>query len=363
MELIEDRRFYVYIYLDPFNYIIGEKKFNYGEYCFRFEPFYIGRGCNNRLFVHIKESVKIEKLINNDEFIENSYNEGKIDTINEIFRLGGIPIIYKLKENLTIFEAKEFEVYLIKLIGRKDKDLGPLTNLTDGGEGVYNLPLESLIKINKKRKGKTWEEIYGEVKAKKLKEKQSKVKKGTISFRKNKTYEELYTKEKSNKIKNKIKNNARNNSNFGMKGKHLTEDAKIKISKAEKGKPTWNKDKINCYSEETKQKWSETRKGMKWMVKNGSETTVKPNDIQKYIDKGWRIGRKNNLPTVSEETRKKMGNSHKGNKAWNYRQDIDNNIEKIIKLKRQGMYIKDIAKMFEIDRHTLSRKIKKFNGN
>jgi hypothetical protein len=52
---------------------------------------------------------------------------------------------------------------MIKTIGRKDLELGPLCNLTDGGEGSsgYKHTSESLekMKINSSR---TWDEIYGE---------------------------------------------------------------------------------------------------------------------------------------------------------------------------------------------------------
>lgn len=33
-------------------------------------------------------------------------------------------------------DAKNLERFLIKIIGREDKQLGPLTNLTDGGDGA-----------------------------------------------------------------------------------------------------------------------------------------------------------------------------------------------------------------------------------
>jgi hypothetical protein len=41
--------FYVYIYLDPRK----PGKFHYGEYCFDYEPFYVGKGKDNRMFTKI----------------------------------------------------------------------------------------------------------------------------------------------------------------------------------------------------------------------------------------------------------------------------------------------------------------------
>jgi hypothetical protein len=47
--------------------------------------------------------------------------------------------------NLSEEEAKELEVFLIKLYGRRDLNTGTLVNMTDGGEGVFNPSPESLI--------------------------------------------------------------------------------------------------------------------------------------------------------------------------------------------------------------------------
>ena len=44
--------------------------------------------------------------------------------------------VKKVYENLTNAEASEYEVALIKQLGRADKGAGPLVNFTDGGEGA-----------------------------------------------------------------------------------------------------------------------------------------------------------------------------------------------------------------------------------
>lgn len=56
--------------------------------------------------------------------------------------------IYVIHENLSWKEACEKEKAYIKTFGRQDLDLGPLVNLTDGGEGIKNLTLESKQKIS-----------------------------------------------------------------------------------------------------------------------------------------------------------------------------------------------------------------------
>jgi len=51
--LLEDRRSYIYVYLDP----CKPGNYKYGKYKFDYEPFYVGKGRNNRWMVHIKEKI------------------------------------------------------------------------------------------------------------------------------------------------------------------------------------------------------------------------------------------------------------------------------------------------------------------
>ena len=70
-------------------------------------------------------------------------------------------------------------------------------------------------------------------------------------------------------------------------GKKLPEEMRMKISKAHKGKTTWNKGKIGIYSEETKRKISEAQKGNKgsnWQGGKSFETyTVRFNKELKEL--------------------------------------------------------------------------------
>lgn len=130
--------FYVYIFLRPDK----PGKYQYDDLSFDYEPFYIGKGSFNR----IDESRTNAK--------SNSTNNIKCSIIDKISRLDLSIISIKLKENLSENEAFIYERYLISKIGRISGtkkhpvvNYGPLSNLTDGGEGfitknailMYNL--------------------------------------------------------------------------------------------------------------------------------------------------------------------------------------------------------------------------------
>lgn len=113
-------KYYVYVYLDT------RKKgfFKYDDYVFENEPFYIGKGTDGRMFSHIKNAKK-----------SKNGKHPLYDKIKKIYSDGYEPKILKIKEKLIEQEAFNFEIHLINIIGRKDLNRGPLTNLTDGGQG------------------------------------------------------------------------------------------------------------------------------------------------------------------------------------------------------------------------------------
>lgn len=123
--------FYIYVYLDPRK----PGKFEYNEYCFLYEPFYIGKGSNDRMYNHLKKS----------ELRKNSFKSNKI---NNIFLSGYEPFIIKIIDNLIEESlAYELEEKVISTIGRIIDDKGPLVNLTEGGKGGlsgYNYSVEQL---------------------------------------------------------------------------------------------------------------------------------------------------------------------------------------------------------------------------
>ena len=71
-------------------------------------------------------------------------------------------VVEVLYNNLTIKEAKQLEVYLIKYYGRKDLKTGILCNMTDGGEGTYGriTSKESNTKRSESMKGRMFSEEH-----------------------------------------------------------------------------------------------------------------------------------------------------------------------------------------------------------
>lgn len=110
--------YYVYIYLNP----LKSGNYSFGKLSFNYEPFYIGKGKGGRCMVH---STVIDQR-----------NKLKQHIINKIKIGNKSPIIIKLYENISEYSAFRLEKYLINKIGRRDLKLGPLTNLTNGGDGA-----------------------------------------------------------------------------------------------------------------------------------------------------------------------------------------------------------------------------------
>lgn len=86
-------------------------------------PFYVGKGEQRRPGDHIKEAENTDK------------NTHKLNIIRQMGRKLVRERTVILARGLTNTEACAMEILLIAAIGRADKGLGPLVNLTDGGEG------------------------------------------------------------------------------------------------------------------------------------------------------------------------------------------------------------------------------------
>lgn len=113
-----ERKYYVYVLLDPRKPGV----FKYGNWKFDFEPFYVGKGKGIRAYEHLTKVV--------------GRNLHKNRKINKIILEGLQPEVCFKKVELSETEAHLLEIKLIAKIGRNDLGLGPLTNLTDGGEGM-----------------------------------------------------------------------------------------------------------------------------------------------------------------------------------------------------------------------------------
>jgi group I intron endonuclease len=115
-----EKSYYVYAFLDSSK----PGKYVYLDIVFDYEPFYIGKGCENRIKHSLSDREssfkvsKIKSMINNDIEIISTF-------------------VY---ENLGNIEALEYEKILIKKIGRRDLKEGPLVNQTAGGDGRLESP-------------------------------------------------------------------------------------------------------------------------------------------------------------------------------------------------------------------------------
>jgi group I intron endonuclease len=127
-------RFYVYALLDTSKPGI----YMYDDLIFDYEPFYIGKGTDNRDYHSAFDR-------------HNSFKKNKIQSLKKknikVFSI-------KVSENLNEKDSFDLEISLIKKIGRRDLKLGPLTNLTDGGDGRTNIIVseETKRKISESKK-------------------------------------------------------------------------------------------------------------------------------------------------------------------------------------------------------------------
>jgi hypothetical protein len=151
--------------------------YKYGSYIFSCEPFYIGKGLVNRPHQHFQKGHQKQD--------RNKYKTNKLNKILKKYKKDDCLKI--IKTNLTENKATRTEINLIGLIKRKPH--GPLTNMTNGGEGASGKPpWNKGIKcpqISEKLKGKwAWnkgkklEEIFDDKTLKKIKTKMSKNRKG-----------------------------------------------------------------------------------------------------------------------------------------------------------------------------------------
>lgn len=222
-------KYYTYVYLHP------EKpgRFTYGNFIsFLYEPFYVGKGTNKRMFIHIRQAKG-----------QGNYERHQI--IRKLIAKGCnvADYVIKMEDNLTNECACCKETFLITLIGRKDLKIGPLTNSTGG-----------------------WNErTRGYVYTEEVRRKMSEARKGKKPWNTGKKYQPTENQRKflerlheSNKGKRRTEETKKlmSESRKGLAMPPHTEEAKRKISETMKGRPK---------SEETKEKMrNASRKRAGW---------------------------------------------------------------------------------------------------
>jgi hypothetical protein len=99
---------YAYIYVDPITNV----------------PFYAGKGSRDRATSHMAPSANTNKAL--------------MSKLKKLKALGVKPIISKIQAN-SHESAFAVERFLVALFGKKFDNTGSLFNLSDGGDGPYNL--------------------------------------------------------------------------------------------------------------------------------------------------------------------------------------------------------------------------------
>lgn len=149
---MSSKKFYTYVLLDPRK----PGKYTYDNFItFLYEPFYVGKGTGNRYSGHITAAKRGGTFFSSRK-------------IRKLLSLNLLPIEIKVFTTIEEHKALDLEEYFIKLIGRSVLNLGPLTNLTDGGEGVsgHKWTEESKLKQSKIRTGTVMGPMSAATKAK-----------------------------------------------------------------------------------------------------------------------------------------------------------------------------------------------------
>jgi hypothetical protein len=87
-------------------------------------PFYVGKGHSDRAYRHLGSKEVANGNLHKQRKIAKARREGK-----EI-------LVEFIEENLTEAESFAREIFWIAYFGRNDLGIGPLTNMTNGGEGM-----------------------------------------------------------------------------------------------------------------------------------------------------------------------------------------------------------------------------------
>jgi hypothetical protein len=234
------------------------------------EVFYVGIGSDNKFYRAFSTDGRNHLW---EEVVEDTDYEIKI-----------------IERDIDWETACRIEKTLIKKYGRIYFGDGILTNLTEGGEG-FKKPHseETKLKISKTTKGKTYEERYGEEKARELKDLRQQKQKEIWESRSNKEVD---------RIKKKI-----SKGNVGTQKNHPDVECPHcgKVGKAGV-MSRWHFDKCKVFtgnphtlSKEHKEKLKGERlqiRNLVWINDGNENKRVKNNTTQKYLLDGWKLGMK-----------------------------------------------------------------------
>src|SRR6185437_8065164 len=240
-----DSTFYVYVLMDPrkegpYEYVVEDKKL-----LLPFEPFYVGKGKGKRLRDHNAEARRNPRP---------QKGEHKQNLIRKLHRLDLEPLAKKVSTSCMESVAFVKETLLIKVIGRMDLKKGPLTNKTNGGDGLST--------------GSHSEETRQKMRMSHLGKKQSEetIAKRAAPHRGKK--KSPHTEETKARISQSRKGKGRQPKSAAHiakvaaanRGKVRSEVVRLKISESRKGKGTGKRKPL---SEEHKAKMSATKRGKK----------------------------------------------------------------------------------------------------
>lgn len=184
-------------------------------------PFYIGVGKENRKSSCVREQQHVVDAIRlRDGKKLYRPNKHKLHTILQILDIGlqvKIDIVSRYDNETSAFNE---EIRLIALYGRSDLKLGPLTNLTDGGEGGVNPSPYTKAKISAALTGR-----------------ESHLKGKTVG-----PYSDTHKSNISNSTKGRVPwNKGTTNTQIAWnKGKTMTDNQRMNMG-APKGRVPWNK--------------------------------------------------------------------------------------------------------------------------
>jgi len=198
-------------------------------------PFYIGKGQGNRHLYHLNEAKKQDT---------KDRNKHKINKIRSILKVGKEPVIEIVAKNLNHDDAFELEEFLIQEIGRADKKAGPLTNLTNGGEGATGLDHSGEKNPNYGKIGEK-SALFGRSHSEESKRKMSESQKGRVFSEQHKQNMRKPKSEAGRKAIQEARKNmtyrpseeTKQKTREALLGRVMTEEHRNKISMAHKGTP------------------------------------------------------------------------------------------------------------------------------